>query len=138
MTAPKAIIEPLLSLHIRSTTGVFHPGDRLECEYQVDALQPLDIQAVEASVMWFTEGKGDEDFGVHYFERYTPSDAIDGDLRHLHLLRTDLPNSPLSYHGAIVKIRWCVRVRLFWGRRKETYADRFFQLAASRPDRAAS
>ena len=139
MTAPKAIIEPLLSLHIRSTNGVFHPGDRLECEYQVDAVQPLDIQAVEASVMWFTEGKGDEDFGVHYFERYTPSDAIDGDLRHLHLLRTDLPNSPLSYNGAIVKIRWCVRVRLFWGRRKETYVDRFFLLAAApRPERAGS
>ena len=138
MTTPKAIIEPLLSLHIRSANGVFHPGDRLECEYQVDAVQPLDIQAVEASVMWCTEGKGDEDFGVHYFERYTPGDAIDGDLRHLHLLRTDLPNSPLSYNGAIVKIRWCVRVRLFWGRRKEIYADRFFQLAPVRPERVAS
>lgn len=139
MTAPKAIVEPLLSLRIRSANGVFHPGDRLECEYQPDAEQPLDIQAVEASVMWYTEGKGDVDFGVHYFERYTPSDAIDGDLRHLHLLRTDLPNSPLSYSGAILKIRWCVRVRLFWGRRKEMYADRHFQLlAVPRRVRAAS
>jgi hypothetical protein len=133
MTAAKPPpIDPLISLRMRNPQSVFHPGDRLECEYQIDAVQPLDIQAVEASVMWYTEGKGDEDFGIHYFERYTPSDAIDGDLRHLHVLRTELPNSPLSYHGVIVKIRWCVRVRLFWGRRKETYADRVFQLVPRR------
>ena len=130
MTASKPVPEPLISLRIRSALGVFHPGDHLECEYQIDAVPPHEIQAVEASVMWYTEGKGEEDFGVHCFERYTPSDAIDGDLRHLHLLRTDLPNSPLTYHGSIVKIRWCVRVRLFWGRRQETYADRIFQLLA--------
>jgi len=78
--------------------------------------------------MWYTEGKGDEDLGVHYFERYTPSDVVDGDVRQLHCLDTRLPQTPLRYHGLIVKIRWCVRVRLFWGRGKETVVDRVFQL----------
>jgi len=128
MTAIKTAIDPLIAIRIRSPNCVFHPGEQLECEYQIDAIQPSDIQAVETSVMWYTEGKGDEDLGVHYFERYTPSDVVDGDVRQLHCLDTRLPQTPLSYHGLIVKIRWCVRVRLFWGRGKETVVDRVFQL----------
>ncbi len=128
MTATKTSIDPLIAIRITSPNGIFHPGDQLECEYQVDAIQPSEIQAVETSVLWYTEGKGDEDLGVHYFERYTPSDVVDGDVRQLHCLQTQLPRTPLSYNGAIVKIRWCVRVRLFWGRGKETCADRLFQL----------
>jgi hypothetical protein len=122
------LTEPLIALRLASTNGVFHPGDQLECEYQIDAVQLAEIQAVEASVMWYTEGKGDEDIGVHYFERYTPGDAVDGDVRQLHRVRVDLPRSPLTYSGRIVKIRWCIRVRLFWGRGKETCAERTFQL----------
>ena len=121
-------MEPLIAIRIRSPNRVFHPGDLLVCEYQIDAVQASEIQAVETSVIWYTEGKGDVDLGVHFFERYTPSDMVDGDLRQLHRIETRLPASPMSYHGVIVKIRWCVRVRLFWGRGKETYADRPFQL----------
>jgi hypothetical protein len=100
----------------------------LECEYQIDAVESSEIQALEASIMWFTEGKGDEDLGVHHFERSRPSDAIDGDLRQLQVLRSQLPPSPLSYNGMILKIRWCVRIRLFWGKGKDTHVDRQFQL----------
>jgi hypothetical protein len=128
MTATRLPIDPLISVRICSPNCVFHAGDLLRCEYQIDAVQPVEIQALEASVMWYTEGKGDEDLGVHCFERTTPSDSVDGDLRHLHRLETRLPRSPLSYNGVIVKIRWCVRVRLFWGRGKQAHQDRIFQL----------
>ena len=37
-------------------------------EYTIESLQGNGIQAVEASVLWYTEGKGDEDMVVHYFE----------------------------------------------------------------------
>lgn len=123
-------MEPLISLRIHSHTGLFHPHDELTCEYQIDAVQPAEMQAVEASVMWYTEGKGDEDFAVHHFERFTPSDAIDGDLRQLHYLTTRLPPSPLSYDGRIVKIRWCVRVRLYWNHGQQMHADRGFRLVS--------
>ena len=73
MTVTKPLIEPLIAVRICSPTGVFHPGDVLRCEYQIDAVQPAEIQAVEASIMWYTEGKGDEDLGVHYFERTRPA-----------------------------------------------------------------
>jgi hypothetical protein len=121
-------MDPLISLRIHQHALVLHPEDELSCEYQIDAVSPSSIQAVEASVMWYTEGKGDEDFAVHYFERYTPSDTIDGDLRQLHYLRTKLPPSPLSYDGKIVKIRWCVRVRLYWDHGREMHVDRVFRL----------
>ena len=128
MTATKLLIEPLIGLRIRNPYGVYHPGEVLECEYQIDAVEPQQIQALETSVLWYTEGKGEEDLGVHFFERVRPSDTVDGDLRQLHLVRTRLPATPLSYCGAILTIRWCVRVRLFWGRGKEASADRLFQL----------
>ena len=34
-------------------------------------------------------------------------------------VRTRLPNSPLSYSGAILCIRWCVRLRLFLRRGRD-------------------
>ena len=125
-------MDPLIAVRIHSPNCLFHPGETLDCDFQIDAVSPADTQAVEVSVNWFTEGKGEEDIGVHYFERYTPSDAVDGDLRQLHRFQTTLPNSPLTYNGAIVKIRWRVRVRLYWGRGKETWVDRVFQLVPRR------
>jgi hypothetical protein len=131
MTTVKSSIEPLIALRIEGPSNVLHPGDQLVCEYQVDAIQPSEIQAIEASVMWYTEGKGDEDSGIHFFERNTPSDAVDGDLRQLHRLETVLPASPVTYDGAILKIRWCVRVRLFWTPGRQIFQDRAFQLLAA-------
>src|SRR2546425_6220505 len=101
------VIDPLLSLCIVGPKRQFAAGDELVCEYQIDAVEPADIQAVEFSVLWHTEGKGESDLGVHFFERRLPSDADNGDLRPMRRLRTRLPNSPLSYRGAILNIHWC-------------------------------
>ena len=86
--------------------------------------------------MWYTEGKGEEDLGVHFFERRLPADADDGDLRPMRRLRTRLPNSPLSYRGAILSIHWCVRLRLFLRRGREYVVEQPFTLG-SVPARAA-
>ncbi len=126
-------MEPLISLRLRDQGRVFYPGEELEVEYQFDAVDAEDIQAAEASVLWCTEGKGDEDMAVHYFERRVPSDAEEDDLRPLRRFRTILPNSPLSYSGAILKIRWCVRVRLFMKRGKECFFEQPFQLGETAP-----
>ncbi len=126
----KTTMEPLISLQLLAPNSHFRPGDTLLAEYQIDAIDPTEIQAVEASVLWFTEGKGDEDLGVHFFERRTPGDADDGDLRRLYRFCTVLPNSPLSYAGRIVKIRWCARVRLFLRRGKELFFEQPFCLSA--------
>lgn len=126
-------MEPLISLQLLKPREVYRPGDLLQAEYQIDAVDPLEMVAVEASVLWFTEGKGDEDLGVHFFERRTPADAEDGDLRCLHRFQTRLPHSPLSYAGTIVKIRWCARLRLFLRRSKDLLFERPFVLAGLSP-----
>ncbi len=122
------MIEPLISLGILNNERVFRPGDLLECEFQIDAVEPGEVQAVEASVLWYTEGKGDEDMGVHFFERRVAGDSEELDLRQLHRFSTKLPNSPQSYAGLIVKIHWCVRVRAFFRGGKELFFDQPFQL----------
>ena len=108
----------------------FAAGDELICEYQIDAVDPADIQAVEASVLWYTEGKGEDDLGVHFFERRLPADADDGDLRPMRRLRTRLPNSPLTYGGSILSIQWCVRLRLFLRRGREYAVEQPFTLGS--------
>lgn len=123
-------MEPLLSLCIVSPRRVFSAGEELVCEYQIDAVEPAEIQAVEMSVLWYTEGKGEDDLGVHFFERRLPSDAEDGDLRPMRRLTTRLPNSPLSYRGAIVSVQWCARLRLFLRRGREFVLEQPFTLGA--------
>jgi hypothetical protein len=71
------------------------------------------VASIETSVLWQTEGKGDEDIGVHFFERREKKLAQPEILRQLHRLHTVLPRSPLSYDGTILKLNWLVRVRIF-------------------------
>jgi hypothetical protein len=130
MTSTSLHDEPLLSVCLGGNRKHYSAGDELVCEYQIDAIEAADIQAVEASVLWLTEGKGEEDLGVHYFERRLPADAEDNDLRPLRRFKVLLPNSPLSYDGAIVRIRWCVRLRLFARRGKEYVLEYPFTLGA--------
>jgi hypothetical protein len=73
---------------------------------------------------------------VHFFERRVPADAEDGDLRRLHRFRATLPNSPLSYSGQIVKIRWCARVRAFLRGGKEAFFEQPFTVTAAAPTAA--
>lgn len=121
-------IDPLLSLQVYHDPPVYCPGDTLRFDYQIDAIESGDLSAVEASVLWMTEGKGDEDFGVHFFERRVQGDTADGDIRPLHTCTAALPASPLSYEGQLLQIRWLVRVRFFGRGGKEFCIENPFQL----------
>ncbi len=121
-------MEPLLSIQLFDHLPAYQPGDTLRCDYQIDAVDRGEIQAVEASVLWYTDGKGDEDMGVHYFERRVAGEGDEGDLRQLRSFSTPLPNSPLSYNGSILQIHWCVRLRAFLPKGKESTLDHPFYL----------
>ncbi len=129
------MIEPLISIRLEGGQRQFRPGEQLRCEYQLDAVDPADVQSVEASVLWHTEGKGDEDLGVHFFERLVPSDVEGEDLCALRRLATVLPKSPLTYAGVLVKVRWCVRIRAFLRRGKEVFFEQSFVLGDVPPAR---
>ncbi|MEX2026601.1 MAG: hypothetical protein WEH44_04860 [Pirellulaceae bacterium] len=124
------LMEPLISLCLVGPRRDYSAGEELIAEYQFDAVAADEIQAVESSVLWYTEGKGDEDLGVHFFERRVPSDADQGDLRTLRRFTSQLPSSPLTYAGQLFSVHWCVRVRLFLRRGRELVQEVPFVLGA--------
>ncbi|HUY87294.1 MAG TPA: hypothetical protein VMV10_01030 [Pirellulales bacterium] len=114
---------------------VYQPGETLSGEYHLESLSLSEPAAIEVSVVWHTEGQGDEDLAVHYFERLDRDERPEVDLRRPQRFSVSLPRSPLSYEGLIVKIRWCVRVRVFLSRGKELFAEAPFQLGTVPPGR---
>jgi hypothetical protein len=86
---------------------------------------------LEVSLLWFTEGKGDEDLTVHYFHRWSALRLQSIDLTSPQYFETRLPESPLSYNGRLFRIRWCARMRLFLGVDSEIVAQQAFTLEAA-------
>lgn len=121
-------MEPLIALTLDRNPRVYQSGQPLRFEYQIDAVAPQRVQAIEASVLWLTEGKGEPDMGVHFFRRTTRDEYYDRDLRPMQRVEVELPHSPLSYDGVILKIRWCVRVRLFLAQGREYLEEQSFTL----------
>ena len=121
--------EPAVIIRLTGNGRIYRPGETLTGEYNLEELFADELKALEVSVLWFTEGKGDEDMVVHQFWR---TDLESGDAVRPQLparFESALPNSPLSYDGQIVKIRWCVRVRAFLHRGgKEVFAQKEFRL----------
>jgi len=124
----RALRQPLISIQIDDHQSLFLPGDVLSGAFQIDAVDAAQLQAVEVSVLWFTEGTGDEDLAVHYFERLTADTIPELNLQQWRRFQTILPNSPLSYEGTSVKICWCVRVRAFLETGRNFVSERSFQL----------
>jgi len=60
---------PLVRIRLDGNGRVYRPGETLSGEFRLESLPPEEIKAVEISVLWHTEGKGDEDMAVHYFRR---------------------------------------------------------------------
>ncbi len=126
----------LLSLTFEGNRTEYAAGDTLAVEYFLGDGYDGDLQALEISVLWFTEGKGDEDLAVHYFERIEANDPASAAFQQPRRFCTVLPNSPLSYDGVIVKIHWCVRARVFLSRGKEFVEERSFRLGRIPPAKA--
>lgn len=125
------MIQPRIRIRLDHTNAQFMPGEVLVCEYEIETPEKQ-VTAVESSVIWTTSGKGEEDCGVHFFERRPKSTLTAEQLRRPHRISTVLPRSPLSYEGAIVQIHWSVRLRVFLGNQQFT-EDKFFQLGETLP-----
>ena len=139
-------VTPKIGLQFGEERTVYEPGDVLVCQYHVlfetepsvaDAQggeeSEAQVSAVESSVIWYTDGKGDEDMGVHFFERRKKSVLQPKQLAETHRISTVLPKSPLSYEGEIVQVRWCVRIRVFLTGDRQFTEDLPFQLGQTIP-----
>ena len=120
--------QPTVRIRFDGNGRVYQPGERLSGQYRLESMRREEVKAVEVSVLWHTEGKGDEDLAVHEFRRLAVEEGDWIDPRYPGRFSTVLPNSPLSYRGVIVKLRWCVRVRVFLERDKEVVGELPFQL----------
>lgn len=120
--------EPAVIIRLEGNGRYYRPGENLSGEYAFEELSADQIKALEVSVLWHTEGKGDEDMAMHKFWRTDPEIGDIIDPQRPVRFETVLPNSPLSYDGEIVKVRWCVRVRAYLHRGKEVFGQKEFRL----------
>jgi hypothetical protein len=130
---------PRISVTFNHENIQYSGGDHLRARYIVEGIESQSISAVERSVVWYTEGKGEEDLGVVFFERIQlgrrkeDTQISSASLSTDHMtgaLATELPHSPLSYEGIIVKIRWCVRIRVFFQSGRDFVSEHIFFLGS--------
>ena len=119
-------LTPQINIFLDSKDYIYHPGDCLTGYYRILDVETDQINSVEMSVLWHTEGKGDEDMTVidyHILSRQR-EDWINP--HNPGKIETTLPPVPLSYEGQIIKIRWLVRVRMTLVTGEEIIAERGF------------
>lgn len=125
------LLSPKVTVDFNIVDGRYVPGDSIRARYQVAGIDRSAVTVIEQSVAWYTEGKGEEDLGVILFERKliervametASMEPLVG------VISGRLPPSPLSYEGLIVKIRWCVRLRLFFTSGRDFVSEHVFFL----------
>ena len=61
---------PEIKIHLNEQKPSYFPGDMISGEYEISGVGSEEIKAIELSILWYTEGRGDEDLGVHQFWRF--------------------------------------------------------------------
>lgn len=123
-------MEPALGLRLATFQPGMEPGDVLEFEYCIQRISAQMIDRLEVSVAWYTEGKGSEDLGVHFFESHSRAELSKSALSQPRHVEVKLPYTPLSFEGKLFKIRWCIRLRLFMADGREKSAEQRFYLGS--------
>ncbi len=125
---------PVIDLEHDRPDRRYEPGAGLSVRYRIGGVAPVSVRAIEVSVAWYTEGKGEEDLFVHAFERIVERERLLAALAG-GTFATTLPKSPLSYEGMIVKIRWCVRLRVFFVGGRDYVTEHVFEVGEVPPAR---
>lgn len=123
---------PRIELRFSHPGRGYEPGEWVTVEYLIDGLNGERPRALERSALWYTEGKGEEDLGVHSFERFTTAETVDRVVPE-GTFAIQLPTSPLSYEGVIVKIRWCIRLRVFFESGRDHVSEHVFTVGRVPP-----
>jgi len=125
--------EPQINISIDGNRRLFQPGEIIAGDVSLKSFDAAAVKAVEISVLWYTEGKGDEDLDVREFRRIAADDMTWSQFNRPIRFEAVLPNSPLSYEGTLLKIRWCVRVRVFPNHGREVSDEVPFVLGEVQP-----
>ncbi len=142
---------PSIIIQLDDPARRFRPGEEIMGTFRFMDIRPQGLRRMEFSVLWYTEGKGDEDMGVHHFESISwdvdeqapeteageenvlagaacLTESVREQTSRTYSFQVPLPKTPLSYYGLTLKIRWCVRVRLFLVTGREIMAEKLFLL----------
>jgi hypothetical protein len=130
-TGSGAETQPAVRIELCNEDAVYPAESLLTAQWRISRVASDEIQSVELSVLWHTEGKGDEDLQVHYFHRISEHAIGRLDLGQPQPIRCVLPPTPLSYQGRLISVRWCVRLRLYLSQGREMVAEQPFYLVAS-------
>jgi len=125
--------QPAIHIQFDTNGRNYEAGDVLTGTYRLESIPLTEVRTVEVSVLWHTEGKGDEDLAVHEFQRLGAENGEVLDLGRGGRFQTTLPHCPLSYDGAIIKLGWFVRIRVFLTQGKEVVGQRQFRLGSIPP-----
>lgn len=120
--------QPAVNVSLDRDDGRYPAGGWLRAQWRVRRVSRERVQGAELSVLWYTEGKGDEDLHVHHFQRWSADQIRSLDLQQGQPLACRLPATPLSYRGRLITIRWSVRLRLFLEGGKDTVTEQPFHL----------
>jgi len=137
VSADRGPSKPKIEVQFDRPHRQHEPREQLAVRYRIEGCDGERIRAIEHSVLWYTEGKGEEDLGVHFFQRVTDR-AMMPPMTTASAFSTPLPQSPLSYEGVIVKVRWCVRVRLFFEDSRDFVSEHVFDVGHIPPARMPS
>lgn len=92
-----------LTLRTLDNRTAFSPGEEIAvvAEWQLDNPSP----AAELRLVWYTQGKGDED--IHIVARTAiPAPRA----TRSHLWKVLLPNSPYSFSGKLITLTWALEL----------------------------
>jgi hypothetical protein len=123
---------PRIELRFGHPSRGYDPGEWVTVEYCIEGLNGERPRALERSALWYTEGKGEEDLGVHSFDRFATAETIDRVVPE-GTFAIQLPTSPLSYEGVIVKIRWCIRLRVYFESGRDHVSEHVFNVGRVPP-----
>ena len=121
---------PGIVIELDEHPDFFCPGQAISGRYRLNLSESMpEVLALEWSILWATEGPGDEDHGVHAMALVEP-EGFEGVSKPNQWREFDaiLPGSPLSYDGLLVKVIWRVRVRAVVGKDPEWLGEVPFRL----------
>jgi len=119
MLGSVAAMASVIEVRFSDPSSTCRAGEEVSGVVHISSLGEGKSAAVELSVLWHTEGKGTTDTGLVWFESYPEAAGAERELP----FRTRLPLLPLTYHGALVKVRWVVRVRCLGALGNDTLLD---------------
>jgi hypothetical protein len=96
----------MLRIELEGAKSAYRPGEKLLG--MIRWQHPKPPSELTATLVWYTEGKGDSDSDEVLSQSWAPSGG-EGSMRIVWML----PRGPLSHFGSLIRIRWRIEVECY-------------------------